>query len=805
MDLLRLIFFPTVKPPPGGDASRLVFEGLPDVWALLLLVALAALCWWTHVRMLPNLAPWRRRLVSCLRIAFFCGMVFALMRPVLLTTIIEDVRQKLIVLLDDSKSMSLSDERITSEDRQRILIATGDLAPDHNLDQAPVKASPSLSRSSLLSSLAQNTRLDLWHHIGERSDLAFYRFGADASEVPLSETDPAKAARRFFADAKPAQPVTALGDSIRQVLAANRGQPISGILVITDGASNRGMQPAEAATLARQDGVPLFLYGVGVTEPHDVVVRSLDAPRLGFLNERIKVRAQLETNGYPGQAVRLELRDTPGGTVLASQDITLPEHGAIEADLSFKAEKPGDLILEAFAPPLLGEASVNNNKAAAKIRIIDQRLKVFMIEQAPRWDFRYLLDFLQDDRRLSLSAVLLDGDPSMTSLPDSIFLPSLPEDRKELYNSDILLIGDVDPARLGTERMRLIREWVDQAGGGLVFLSGPNFNPYKYVGTPLEELLPVIPPRNAPPAHVINTPYPSIKITPTFLGQNSPVLRLADKAPDNLKIWDSLPAVDWVAEGVRPRLGAEVLLQTQPAFSGQAGTPVLARQRFGRGQVVYFGIDETNRWRSRTGQKYYAAIWGQLLQSLSIDRLEGASKRVQLRPERNDYELGERVVITGKLYQSNFAPFLADAVPGEIIGPPAPDGTPMPPVAVTLAPVAQEPGSYRLEYTPASPGKYSLTTVLDPKAPVEFVIDDASLEQTETALNVDMLKAMAKASGGEFFREEDLHLLPDSIKANSGKVTSTRRLELFTSPVLMSLLFLLLGMEWIVRRLSRLK
>jgi len=805
MDLLRLIFFPTAKTSSGNASSSLSFEGLPDIAALLLLLGLAGLCWWAHARMLPHVAPWRRRLVSSLRIIFFAGLVFALMRPVIVTTLVEDVRQKLIVLVDDSKSMALADNRATPEDRQRALIATGSLDPDHKLTSSATKETPPLARSALLAALAENSKLDLWKRLGERSDLAFYRFGADAADATPAEADPAKSALSFFNSANPSQPVTALGDSLRQVLAANRGQPIAGVLVITDGASNRGLHPAEAAAQARQDGVPLLIYGVGVTEPRDIVLRSLDAPRLGFLNERIAVRARLGANGYEGQSVRVELRDSATGPLLASQDVALPAKGSLEVNLSFTANKAGEFVLEAFVPPQPGEASADNNKVSAKIRILDQRIKVFMIEQEPRWDYRHLLDFLQDDRRLALRAVLLDGDPSLQAMPGSVFLPGLPDNREELYKSDILLLGDVDPGRLGTERMRLIRDWVDQGGGGLVFLCGQKFAPYSYVGTPLEALLPIIPPRIAPQSQPINTPPPSIRLTPSAAGRRSPILRLADNETASLKIWNTLPPVKWVAEGVRPRAGAEILLETEAAIRGQPGTPVLARQRFGRGQVMYLGFEETYRWRSKLGQKYYASIWGQLFQALSLDRLEGASKQVQLRLERNDYELGERVVITGKLYQANFAPLIADLVPGEITGPPAADGSASPPIAVSLSPVPQEPGSYRLEFTPTRAGQYALTTALDPKSPVEFQIEEARLEQTETALNLDMLEAMAKASGGELFREEDLHRLPERLKETSGKVTSIRRLELFASPVLMGILFLLLGAEWIVRRLSRLK
>lgn len=806
MDFLRLIFFPFSQNPSGEVSSALLFEGISDVTALLLLIVAGGITWWAHLYFLPHVPAGRRRWVASLRILFFALLVLILMRPVIVTTLIEDVRQKLIILVDDSKSMTIADNRTTAEDRQRAAIATGELPPDYTLnDSGRTKDSAPISRVELLKAIASNSRLDLWAKLGERADLAFYRFGSVASEISLDGDNPANRARQFFTASAPSQPVTAIGDGLRQVLAANRGQPVAGVLVITDGANNRGMQPAEAVTLARQDNVPVFIYGVGVADPLDVVVRSIDAPRLGFLNEKVNTRVSLVSNGFEGQTVTISVRESGASTELASKTLTLPAKGGSVIDLSFTATKAGIIVLEAASTPLLGEVTEKNNTANTKIRIIDQRIKVFMVEQEPRWDYRYLLDFLQDDRRLALKVVLLDGDPSLTNLPGSVFLPGMPEDRDQLYKSDILLLGDADPARLGPERMKLIHDWVDQDGGGLVFLAGKKFNPQAYIGTPLESLLPVIPPSIAPPARDPKTPAPFYTLTPTAAGRRSTLLALSENPAENQKTWAGFAPVRWIAEGTRARTGAEVLLETKPAKAGQSGTPILVRQRVGRGQVIYVGFEETYRWRSATGQKNYAQIWGKLLQALSLDRLEGASKQVQLKPERTDYELGERVVISGQLFNANFTPLLADQVPGEITGPPNDDGTPAKPLAVSLVPVAQEPGTYHVEFTPTRAGKYSLLTPLDPNAPVELEVSDARLEQTETALSLENLNAMAKAGGGPLFREENLYTLPESFKANGAKVSSTRRLDLYASPILMAFLFLLLGVEWIIRRLSRLK
>lgn len=809
MDWLRLFFYPTSTAghSAGESSTTLSFEGLDPGWALLIWIVFALLLWWLHSRLIANTPRFKRGIIVSLRLLFAAALLFAATRPVLITTLFEKVRQKLIVLVDASASMDLADMRSSPEDRARALIASGRLDPQAGLSQTVPEDNARPTRRDVLKSIVSNSKLDLWPKLNERAELVFYTFGRDATESPLAaNTDGVAAARTFFENLPASDQTTALGESLRQVLDRHRGEPLAGVFVMTDGASNRGLAPAEAALAVRADGVPLFLYGVGVTEPKDVAVVAADAPRITFLKERVTVRVRLTANGYEGQPVILSLRDPVGkGPMLAETTVTLPARGETSAELSFIPEKHGELSLEVVASPLEGEASTDNNIATVRMRVIDNRVRVFMIDQEPRWDWRYLLDFLQDDRRLTLQCVLLDGDPSLLKLPNTPFIATLPKDRAALYDSDIILLGDVDPARLGKERMQLIREWVDQAGGGLVFLAGPNHNPRSYLGTPLEALLPVVPLSGPVEQLVARHPAP-VKLALTPAGARSPLLRLSENAAANTALWKNFSGVRWTAKVARARPGAEVLLvDPSPTRATPSGPgPVLARQRFGRGEVMYFGFNETYRWRSELGGKYYAQIWSQIFQALSLERLSGASKQVQLRVDRPEYQLGERVVISGRLYQADFKPLVADVVPARATFM-ASNGVDSVEQEVMLRPVPDEAGGYRAEFSPTVPGHYKFFTLLDSSAVVEFDVVEPRLEQADAAMNLSLLEATAAAGGGHLLREENLFELPNLLESKGGTVSSLKRFELTYSPVLLSLLILFACAEWLVRRLNRLK
>ena len=114
------------------------------------------------------------------------------------------------------------------------------------------------------------------------------------------------------------------------------------------------------------------------------------------------------------------------------------------------------------------------------------------------------------------------------------------------------------------------------------------------------------------------------------------MLRLSDNDAENAALWSKLPPLYWVARVSRPKPAAEVLLvDPDPAKESRFGPmPVISVQQYGLGQVLYVGTDNTWRWRKNVGDVYYTALWGQIAQRVSLQRLLGISKRTQLTSDR---------------------------------------------------------------------------------------------------------------------------------------------------------------------------
>lgn len=792
---------------PQDSSWTLSYDGITPARAALILLALFLATLLAYWRWAPGVRVWKKGLLVLLRTLACLILVALLTKPVLMQTLKEEVRQTVAVVVDGSESMRVTDHRESHEDLMRVAIAAGTVSPDVGLESTvPDETTAKLAntpRHEILRHLAANKRLGLWRALAEKSDLEFHSFGRSASSVgepitKIEESFDEEIAQRFT-DAQTDDTVTSIGESLRQVLQEPRPQSLGGVLLITDGANNGGSSPLEAAMICKEQNVPLFIYGVGMTSPRDVIVKDIRAPKLAFAGERMQVSAHVSAKGMPGKTIPVILK--ADGVEVDRRDVVLEDERGQDIALHLTPEAAGDARLEIAVPVQPGEASTENNAVATSVRVTDRKFHVLLIEQEPRWDFRYLLDYLERDRRLEVKCVMIDGEPGLDKIPDSPFLPGLPDTREAFFASQVLILGDVNPEDLGMARMQIIADWVE-AGGGIIFLAGSNFSPTAYAGTPLEPLLPVVPDemaRNDQDGTEADEPF---QLRLSRAGQQSPFLQMDPDADVNREIWAGFPGVRWTAPILRVRPAAEVLLvDPRPERAGRYGQlPVFAMQSYGSGTCVYFGTDETYRWRSRTGEKYYSILWGQIMQSLALQLLEGASSLTQLKTDRKEYATGNTVTISGNAYTESYEPYIAPALEGTMSW--QVDGR-TESVPLTLQATARN--SYRGEYVPAQPGSYTFVTQRDPQGVLKFEVVDMRLEKTRTALDDRLLRGMAEAAGGHFFREEELYKIPGLMAERSATVSSYRKVELYQSGWILGALLGFLFLEWLVRKLVRLK
>ena len=760
-------------------------------WLVFLAMLLAAFVWWSYYRQEAHrpLPETRKRWLAGLRLALLAMIVVMLLRPVLALDLQEHIRRTILVLVDATRSMNIRDQRIDEADRKRAEIGLGAIGDmSQALDPAREAETKQISRAELLKAVLRNGNLHLLEGLKRDFNVETFLFGQTAAPAD---------GPGWLVDYRPAANTTAIGDAVHGVLERERGQPVAGIVLMTDGGNNAGSPPAEAAEEASRDGVPIYAYGVGITSPRDIIVSHLSAPEIAFARDEMPVTVQVRGQGLSGQTGHLSLK--LGDQEVASKDITFT--GADEiVSLNFTPQTKGDYELTAGISPREDETSKENNLARQRVRVIDDKIKVLYIEQGPRWEFRFLQQVLLRDRRVQPSFVLVDGDPSIAEGEDTPYLAKFPEEKEKLFKYDMVIIGDVDPKVFTAAQLDGIGEFVSKFGGACLFIAGRNSMPDAYRGSVVEKMLPVeLDPFQGGGAGQGS----AVRLALTPLGRGSQMLRLAPGEEESAALWAQFPPVYWDYKVARPKPAAQVLIEDpDPSRASHFGNmPVLATQQYGVGQVFYLGTDEFWRWRRDKGVDEYPVLWGQMVQGAALAHLLGSSKKTQLSVDKEEHNVGDPVTVFARLYNDSFQPITDSQVPAQYtVGAAGGEQT-----QVMLRAVPEQPGMYRGDFVALKPGRYRVATVADPGTRVEFNASEPQFELGETAMNEALLRQMAAMSNGRFFREEDLADLGKDLNRKPETLHTSRDVELWSSPFYFLLMCALAVSEWILRKKCNLK
>src|SRR5258706_4320381 len=640
--------------------------GIHPAWIILIGIVLALAALWLYRRDGESISPLRRWTMAALRIAFLSLILLLLLRPVLSFTMENTVRRGLVVLVDTSTSMGIKDPRTEAADQKRAAIALGLLDPTGGLDQSlsedqAIKLA-SVGRMDLLKALLQNKKLDLLARLAKEYDLKFYAFldspngtgvrSADPAAPPTSQPTTAPSSGdstpAWATTLAPSAPVTPIGDELRKAVARTRGQPLAGIFLMTDGGNNSGSDPIMAAKAARQEGVPIYAYGVGISSPKDIVVADIFTPSdVVFAKDEVPISVRVKAQNLKGESGKIVLK--LGGEIVDEQSITFDREEQV-IPMKLTPSRKGEFELSASIAPRPDEAETRNNVKGRHIKVVDDKIKVLMVEQSPRWEFKYLMQQMLRDRRVDLKVFLVEGDPGITQGQGTPYLTEFPRTKAELNDKyDVLIFGDVDPKVFSAALLKNISDFVSISGGGFIMIAGRQFAPNGYANSVIDKMLPVeLEPGRAftvggPNADVFDKPI-RMELTPK--GARNGMLRLSDREDESQRKWKELPPIYWAARVARAKPAAEALLvDSNPAKAIRGEKmPIVALQQYKAGQVIYVGTDNTWRWRRNKGDEFYITLWGQMIQRIAMPHLLG-SKRTQLSADKEQYVTGERVTI----------------------------------------------------------------------------------------------------------------------------------------------------------------
>jgi hypothetical protein len=786
-----------VEPARAGEAitPQIRFE---QPWSqgvtLLVVLACAALIIWLY-RHEGQVSTPVKAVLAGLRITLVVLAVFMLSEAVL--SVDRTGLPYFVVMVDDSASGQIVDQFASPKTKAALAELTRPLG-------AAGKVEP--SRLAVAQGWLSRDEARFLRTVQKQNKLRLYLVSGAAR--PLADIDRPEdigpALERLRAVAATGGQ-TRLGAGVRQVLTELRGAPPSAILLLTDGQTTDGEPLEKAAEFAARKGVPLYTIGLGNPEPaRDLELTDLLVEDVVFVDDLVRFQAKLVAHGFQGQEVTIRLReklrdsaDPRAAKELESIRVTAPPDGQSQRiEIGHRPRETGEVtyLLEIDAQPR--ELQTENNRIERTINVRKEKLKVLFVDSDPRYEFRYLKNYLEREETIDLKVVLLSSDPQY-STEDRSALPTFPAAKEELFEFDVVLMGDTDPSFLSASQMQNLVEFVTEKGGGILFIAGELFDPLSYRGTPLELLLPVeLADARNPTA--LGTAIAAFRPELTVEGRASPIFRFGDDEATSAQIWQNLPELFWFVEVPRKKPAALVLAE-HPTLTGSDGKlPIFLYQFVGAGKSMFNAVDDTWRWRFRVGDRYFGRYWIQTIRFLARSKLLG-QRQAEIQTDRRRYQRNQPIQIRVRFPNPGIAP-----TRGEVTVQVEPKGR-----GSRRLTLKQAPGSRNL-FEGALPqeaeGDYTVRLLPPPvlEGPIpttSFRVEPPAGEMERIAMNEPELTRSATATGGKFYTPESTTRLLDELpRPEKVPLDTDPPIPLWNTWPVLGLFLAVATAEWVLRK-----
>jgi uncharacterized membrane protein len=682
---------------------------------------------------------------------------------------------RIAVLIDDSKSMSLAESKSgpTRIERARRLLTSSQVAlakweKDHKID--------------------------------------YYTF----SDTVAATTTLALAADRAQGKS------TLIRKALEFVRGRYEGHDLAGIVLISDGAATgsfdedsgdgavrdflRSLETRVHTVWAARDGL------------QDVAVAKVMADEFAFVRTVVRIEAVIHTTGMPARTVPVTL--STDGQPLREKMIELPA-GDHDVHVTFEVTPPrvGRYVYEISTPVAAGEAVVTNNARNFVVRVIRDKIRVLQVSGQPSWDVRALRQMLKSNPNVDLISFFILRTQDDVSLVPADEMSLIPFPTRELFEQqlpsfDLIILQNFEylPYGIG-DYLENIRSYVE-GGGGLAMLGGAqSFTSGGYYGTPVAAALPVelYGPFDSGPVLDVKKFQPQL----TDSGLSHPVTALRYASDDNRAAWKALPQLEGVNLVAGPKPDATVLA-VHPHLKTKAGKPmpVIVAGDYGKGRSLAVTTDTLWRYgfvaAARPGDdgRQYTKLWENAMRWLiqdpdlrnlhvdsdAVEYVPGAPVRVAIRLLGRDYQ----PLANGEVslaVKRGADPAHAEQVQTQKLKV-GEDGT------ATYELGGLSPGVYRVESHATIAGKQVDASDI-------FLVRENGTELDRPVGDKATLEAIAAATGGQALGTIDE--LPAGLEFDPPRIVRVDRrtdVELWSRPGLLLLVVGLLGLEWLLRQRS---
>ncbi len=577
-----------------------------------------------------------------------------------------------------------------------------------------------------------------------------------------------------------------LGTAITQAVAADRPQG-QAVLLLSDGIDNVGGEAGvvEAAANAKVVSAPIYVKTLGgPAEVRDLAVDIPTPQDLAFVGQIAPLRVQLTPHGLHGGTSQVIL--TLDGREVERRDVVFTDDRPQDVEFLIRQDHSGVYRYEAQANVVAGEVTDANNHGTYVLRVVDEPIRVLLLEGKPYWDTKFLLRTLAMDQSLEIvsvtrlaagrflertlkrplaandaklpastnaaapaadssatpdandaSAVATENANVPASQPRSESWRNLPSvadalgNDKPLSGYQIVILGRDAEVYLTDAMLAMLRQWLSRDGGSLVCFRG---TPTVQMSQRLGALLPVR----------TSTSHESrFHLKLTEVGRELRWIP-ASAGSDPLT---RLPSLVTRASSSTTQPLTVVWAVGQSSSGGEA--PAVTSMPYGTGRVVV--LEGAGMWRwaflppqYQAHERVYGALWQSLTRWLVSNTGLLPTQQWALRPDKISFDAGEAATLSLLLRESALpaGPPLIE-LSGDALSEPR-----------TLTPITsgEDPGVYRVACGHLPVGRYQAkiagATADDSTARTMFDVHGNVDEVIRIAANPWLMNRIAAESGG---------------------------------------------------------
>ena len=655
---------------------------------------------------------------------------------------------------------------------------------------------------------------------------------------------------------------SALGASLERLARRFQGRPLAGVLLFTDGNATDAelldrLVTASAQSLGAVRLPKIYPVLVGGDKPaDDLSVDRISITQTSFEDAPVSLAAQIQTSGYSGRTLNVQLLDEAGEEVERQKIVAIDDPLAPRLAVRFQVRPPNaglsfyQIRVAAEGeerqfkdPTKTTEATLANNVRLVAVDRGQGPYEVLYVSGRPNWEYKFLRRALKEDDQVRLVGLVRiarrepkfsfrarDDDrnplyrnfdikdkeqieqydqPVLVRLDteDEVELrDGFPKAAEDLYRYHAIVLDDLESEFFTQDQLQLIKDFVRQRGGGLLMLGGQeSFKNGKFERTPIGDVLPVYL-DDLPPV----VPDARYQLALSREGWLAPWVRLRSEENAERSRLKSMPPFQTLnrVRGVKP--GATILVSAT-AGDGRAA-PALVEQRFGRGRTGAILIGDLWRWGLRRtanvvesdspgrAEQDLEKSWRQTIRWLVGD----VPQRVEIDVDRGEAEdvLGAPITLSVTARDEKYAPLDNASVIVRVSG-----GPHAKPLELTAEPSDRKAGVYEATYVPRQPGAYRAHAVVKAadgsevgKVETGWTSEPAANEFRDLRANRELLERIAAGTGGEVVAAEDLDRFVDTLPTRAAEITEPYVVPLWHRPGVFLLAIACLVSEWGLRR-----